>query len=605
MALTTKSVAEYLAGAPFPAGTIAIVDSPEAISALTVPQIAALAGNGVVSLNANSSDDTRRVSLSIAKVEALGAVALSADDVIELVDSEAAIQQLTEPQVNALNTRGVDIINGEGGSLQISKDIAKWITRTNLTFHELDLVRISDDLGTFGFSAQEIAALSDKGVDILDSTADINARFTADQVIAFVQSDLSFWGDDAVTIALSTQEMSRLTAAHLTGLGNKFVDTIRATDNNLSISLDQYKSISDPLNNITLMAESHITLALSLTDLAISRDSELAASAANNIDDISLNAVGQVFGSFDARMFIALADRGITILDASDNALGLTIAQFDALSGIGGMKLTMEDTVTLSVNHAEVAGLDEGRMADMRTKGVDIVSLRDMGQVLGALTVDQISALATKGIDVFDAQDNRLTLTAAQYAALNAIRLSAADIVTIVADTTYTLSAEADHLTLTGNALRGTGNNLSNTLTGNAKSNTLSGLNGNDTLAGGLGNDTLYGGRNKDVFVFATRPNRSSNWDTIKDFSVADDTIWLDNAVFTKIGSGTPSSPRMLASKYFTVGGKAADSYDRIIYDKKTGYLSYDADGSGKGAAIVFAKLGAGLKMTAADFQVI
>jgi len=605
MAVTTKTVAEYLEGAPFPPGSIAIVDRAEAIGSLTVEQISALAGNGVVSLDAHPGDGSNRLSLTLAQFEALGTVALSADDVIELAGTEAVIQGLTQEQVSALNAKGVDIVNADGGSLRISKDLAAWVAQTNLSFHGGDLVTVSDDLKILGFSAQEITALSNKGVDVFDSTTDaINAVFGTDQAIAFAQSSIVFRNEDTVTMTLSALAMSRLSAAHLAILGVKGIDRIDVSDDGFVLSLDQYKAITDPLHEIALTATDRITLALSLTDLAILRDTEIAGFAANNIDDVSLNASGQVLGSFGAQTFIGLAERGVTIIDASDNVLGLTLAQYNALSSVGGMKLTGEDAVTLTGNLGDLAALDAGQIAEMHTRGVDTLTLRDTGRVLGALAADQIAALAAKGVDVLDAQDNRLTLTTAQYAALGTIRLSAADVVTISSSVNYALSSQADRLTLTGTALRGTGNALSNELVGNAKGNVLSGMAGNDTLWGGLGNDTLHGGSGKDVFVFNTRP-KTGNRDLIKDFSVVHDTIWLDNAVFTKIGAGSLSSPRKLASKYFTVGTKATDPYDRIIYDKKTGYLSYDADGSGKGAAVIFAKLAAGLKMTYADFYVV
>ncbi|MXQ10011.1 hypothetical protein [Microvirga makkahensis] len=130
--MTTKTVAEYLAGAPFPQGSIAIVDTAEAIRNLTTEQTTALAGNGVLSLNAHLSDDANRLSLTLAQFEALGSVVLSADDVIELADTEAAVQGLTQAQVDALNAKGVDIVNAEGGALQISRNLASWIAPTNL-----------------------------------------------------------------------------------------------------------------------------------------------------------------------------------------------------------------------------------------------------------------------------------------------------------------------------------------------------------------------------------------------------------------------------------------------------------------------------------------
>ncbi|KAF0654381.1 putative rhizobiocin/RTX toxin and hemolysin-type calcium-binding protein [Cyanobium sp. Copco_Reservoir_LC18] len=68
---------------------------------------------------------------------------------------------------------------------------------------------------------------------------------------------------------------------------------------------------------------------------------------------------------------------------------------------------------------------------------------------------------------------------------------------------TYTLGADLENLTLTGNntAINGTGNNLDNVLTGNSGNNSLSGLGGNDTLNGGTGADTMSGGLGNDTYT--------------------------------------------------------------------------------------------------------
>ncbi|MBJ6125644.1 hypothetical protein JAO75_09540 [Microvirga sp. BT325] len=124
---------------------------------------------------------------------------------------------------------------------------------------------------------------------------------------------------------------------------------------------------------------------------------------------------------------------------------------------------------------------------------------------------------------------------------------------------------------------------------------------GDDKLWGGYGNDILYGGTGKDAFVFdgklgTSKTDRKVNFDKIMDYSVKDDSIWLDNALFKSnknlfkaIKKGTESNPKKMASKFFTVGDKAKQADDYFVYDSKKRVLYYDADGSGSKAAIEIA----------------
>jgi len=73
---------------------------------------------------------------------------------------------------------------------------------------------------------------------------------------------------------------------------------------------------------------------------------------------------------------------------------------------------------------------------------------------------------------------------------------------TVEASVTYTLGANVENLTLTGNAgISATGNVLDNRLVGNSSANTLLGGGGNDFLDGGAGADKLTGGSGNDVYV--------------------------------------------------------------------------------------------------------
>jgi len=101
-------------------------------------------------------------------------------------------------------------------------------------------------------------------------------------------------------------------------------------------------------------------------------------------------------------------------------------------------------------------------------------------------------------------------------------------------------------------------------LKGFKNADTLSGGDGSDRLFGGLGKDKLLGGKGKDVFVFDTKP-ASANVDTLKDFSHKDDTVWLENAIFKGIGSGSSSKPKKMKADAFFLGKEAHDANDRIL----------------------------------------
>lgn len=53
----------------------------------------------------------------------------------------------------------------------------------------------------------------------------------------------------------------------------------------------------------------------------------------------------------------------------------------------------------------------------------------------------------------------------------------------------FTLGDDVENLTLTGDAINGTGNELDNVIKGNAQNNTLDGGEGADSMEGGAGND--------------------------------------------------------------------------------------------------------------------
>jgi Ca2+-binding RTX toxin-like protein len=165
------------------------------------------------------------------------------------------------------------------------------------------------------------------------------------------------------------------------------------------------------------------------------------------------------------------------------------------------------------------------------------------------------------------------------------------------ASESWTLTAGADVETLRTTNDAGT---EAIGLTGNSTGNAVIGNNGNNVINGGDGDDWLTGLAGQDSFLFDTALDAAVNLDVITDFNVADDTIQLEQDIFSSnLGLGN------IAAGEFVIGSAAQDANDRIIYDNATGALLYDSDGVGGATAIQFAELNPGLALTHNDFLVV
>ena len=179
----------------------------------------------------------------------------------------------------------------------------------------------------------------------------------------------------------------------------------------------------------------------------------------------------------------------------------------------------------------------------------------------------------------------------------------------ITATTALNINASAllNGVSIAGNAGNNnlTGTASSDTLIGNGGNDTINGGDGNDFLFGGLGNDSLTGGAGSDAFVFDGAPNATNNLDRITDFVSGTDKFQFSKAIFTKLG---PIGALSINEFYAAAGAvRGIDTLDRVIYNTTTGALYYDADGSGNGAAIQVALIGATThpSLAVGDFQIV
>jgi Ca2+-binding RTX toxin-like protein len=520
MATFVFTVAEFNAypAKPFaPEDDVTIADVGQAIDGLTPADLAAFAAANVDVIDATNDS----MFLSTSQLEALGSVRLTTGDTVVLAENGAELASGSLAQISSLAARNIDRIDVTDNVLPFS------LAQLNVLPVPLsagDTVIMTDSGATLSSLApSDIASLASRGI------VGFNA---SDNAVSLSLTQFSTFGstlavDDVVTIAETGAVLSALTPTQIADLATRGMDVLNATDNTLSLSLSQFGA----LGSIGLSAD----------------------------DTIRLADAGATLASLSAGQITDLATKGVDILDVTDNVFALSVAQLKALGTVG---LSADDSVRLT----------------------------DAGATLASLSAGEIVGLAARGVDILNAADNAVTLSLSQYQSLGVLQLAAEDRVTV------------------------NGTSASEQIDGHSSNDYIKGFGGNDRLNGGDGNDWLYGGAGKDVmvgsggadgFVFDTKLNKKTNYDTVKDFNVRDDSVYLDNAIFKKLGKGSEASPGKLKKAFFQVGTKADDRDDYLIYNKKTGVLYYDADGSGSAKQVEIAKLSKNLKLTEKDFFIL
>jgi Ca2+-binding RTX toxin-like protein len=251
------------------------------------------------------------------------------------------------------------------------------------------------------------------------------------------------------------------------------------------------------------------------------------------------------------------------------------------------------DRVETTTSYTLAPGVEVEVFASTAISGVSLNGNEFTQQIIGGGSSDRISSGG--GADILDGRGNSDTYYVSDGRETIAETTNDGTNDTVFVSTDYTLNAGAQVETISTYWQFGdqdfdiTGNEFGQLVVGNYGSNTLDGAGGNDTLVGLGGADT---------FAFTTALG-SGNVDTIADFESGIDTIALSSAIFSALPLGD------LDPEAFATGTAATEADDRIIYDPTTGNLFYDADGSGAGAAVMFAHLNDSPTVQATDFSVI
>ncbi len=314
--------------------------------------LSSLAPAGVDRIDAD--DDS--LSLLVSQYQLLGGVVFADDDTVTLADQSASFESLSSRMFERFAASGIDIIDEVDDRLVLT--VAQYNALNGIELTDSDEVTLRDS-GSL-LAGLDFAAAADAGIDVLDASKDA-LSLTVSQYEALSAASLELTSGDVVTLADVGASFAGLDLLALEAAG---IDKLDATDNVLSLTMDQYSGVGA----VTLTSADMVTLA-----------------------DYGTSFVGEDLG--------LLAGWGIDRIDATgDDTLSITLGQFNAL---GRVLLTDADTVTLT----------------------------DMGASLQALNTRALGRLAAAGIDRIDADDDQLTLSMAQYNALNGVALSSSDVV--------------------------------------------------------------------------------------------------------------------------------------------------------------------------------
>ncbi len=359
---------------------VALAEQAQQISSFSAYELDALQQTGVTVI---SAEDAAAVDVSVTQLNALEADGLTiqglAGAAIDLTDTASNISTfiagLGDDQMRDLVAAGINTITADSSvALDVSQAIAAASTGLQIDVPTGDLVSLADSAANLEAMTQaEIEALKGVGVAAIDATGVVD--FTASQIEALEAAGLKITGaaevlaDTAADIAaLSVQQLSDLRSAGASSIASAY-----------SVALD------------TLQA-----LALSSTGLAIKTPLGDAASLSDFAASIE---------SLSAAQINALKQAGITVVQAVDSSLVLTVSQISALQAAGmtievpsGQKVTITDGAASILNN----------LAALRSDGFANFSIADSASNLLSL-LPQIKAAGFAALTASDTAANLYT----------------------------------------------------------------------------------------------------------------------------------------------------------------------------------------------------
>jgi hypothetical protein len=403
----------------------------ETISGLTGQDIGNLVTAGIDQLNAGGDP----INMTLSQVTALadGGISLDNTGLATLVDSGANIASMTLDQIGDLANLGIHNINAIDNNVVLTVAEAQQLVDANMTLDPDDVVTVLDT-GTHiaNVTAAEFAAFANLGVDFINAI-DNSLTLNVGQILAVITNDIGVAVSDFLTVADIGAQIAALTVTEIGDLKTAGVDAVNATDDAVTLTLAQAKAFASNViafgaNDIVKIVDTAAHIA-TLTVLEIAALEAAGIDAIDTTDDAVTLTLAQAKGFATGLIAFAQGDV-VKIVDAGASIAALTVLEIVALkaAGVDAIDAT-DDAVALTLLQAKTFAANGIAFAQN-----DVVKILDAGASIAALTVSEINALHAAGINAIDATDDAvaLTLAKAKAFAANAMTFAEGDVVKVV-----------------------------------------------------------------------------------------------------------------------------------------------------------------------------
>jgi hypothetical protein len=217
--------------------SVTLLDTSSNLDALSLDELGLLRAQGVTLIDSKEN----KLSLSMERLDKLGSsIKFAAEDEVSVSGSSAELANLLtdKPKLKIYSEKGVKSLDATN-AVTLNIEQATNLAHSGLRHVAEDSVTVAGSVGSF--TADQLAALGAKGVDVLDANSSVMLTYV--QAAALAGTSMVFAADDNVTVSDNAANLAHLKPAQITQLARSGIDTLDSTTNVIALTSDQFAAL--------------------------------------------------------------------------------------------------------------------------------------------------------------------------------------------------------------------------------------------------------------------------------------------------------------------------------------------------------------------------